>query len=409
MNIDVGLLAYLVYNIVLLFNYDYYLQTSDIPVADDGGLADMPDILLCSSNAFIGEFKWFKNREFEGIVGPNVTIISHNVTGVKAKPCSGNHDQLQVLTFNGSKIDRNQFQQYAVFVIMSPFASNASVQVRRTGGQFIIPIPHQNNPYLQNVSSWPLEFQFTKAVAENTLVMPETGSYGRIHTTTTRTWLRRTDFAGLWGKLQEQPAYSLTSALNAEPLVGLTRANIFLVNVPVMRTEQSQLLVQTFQSAFSSWGGAFSVAWGLYYFLFGSPRMEPFGVVALYMFGRTTKRKVHELYLQRKEDIKRNSSILPNAGNSTPYGPPHGIHDERETQLKEQRHREMEARIEMLEAVLGDFYLDMALFRKENEEKKSWFKSAFRHRSGGAQGKTFIQIEEGGPKTSFETHRMGQL
>lgn len=157
--------------------------------------------------------------------------------------------------------------------------------------------------------------------------------------------------------------------------------------------------------------------------------MDPFGFFALYILGRSTKRILAERYFAEKKDSSlNNNNKISNGGPST-KGSTRGNdsksalsndynnhHDDLEAQEKKDRkYRDLEARIISLEAVLDDFYLDLSPFRKEKEEeqKKSptWYRRTFSSKAKDEKDGTFVQIEDMGRKTSYESesYRMGQM
>ncbi|KAF9962473.1 hypothetical protein BGZ72_004842 [Mortierella alpina] len=292
----------------------------------------------------------------------------------------------------------------------------------------------ENNPYLREQSTWPPLFHESRDIVENLYAITNTNQEGRLRTTITKTWHRREDFVGLWGYFQDQPTYSAVSQF-ASYYTNLTDETTRIhFNTPVTSFEQSQVLIQTFQSAFSSWGGAFGVAWGFFYFLFGAPRMDPFGFFALYILGKSTKRIIANRYFAEKKD----SSIInnhqhhssSNSGSdpstkvsqrghgstsalSQDYN--HDSNDLEAQQKKELRYRDLEARIFSLEAVLDDFYLDLSPFRKEKEEEqqqsRSWISRTFSSKTKDENDGAFVQMDDKGVKTSYESesYRMGQM
>ncbi|KAF9967906.1 hypothetical protein BGZ70_007771 [Mortierella alpina] len=241
----------------------------------------------------------------------------------------------------------------------------------------------------------------------------------RLRTVITKTWRRRKDFLGLWGYFEDEPTYSAATQFSSFVEVNSSDVTRFRVYVPVTTFENSQVLIQTFQSAFSSWGGAFGVAWGFFYFLFGTPRMDPFGFFALYILGSSTKRILAERYFAEKKDGSLQST---KKNDNSAYGHPGSKQsalsqqdDLEAQQKKEQKYRDLEARIVSLEAVLDDFYLDLSPFRKEKEDDSqrapSWYRRTFSSKAKDEKDGAFVQIEDRGPKTSYESesYRMGQM
>ncbi|KAF9574721.1 hypothetical protein EC968_005726 [Mortierella alpina] len=345
-------------------------------------------------------------------------MITHSVKDLSRNgPCGADHDLLTVISLNGEKVNRTKYSHLYFPIGLDVFGSS-----NRTMAQaYIIAMPHEP-------STWPKGFEESPDVVDNLYTTATTRQMARLRTTFTKTWRCRKDFVGLWGYFQDKPAYSVSSQFLTYPAINQNRnVTEVRVYVPTRSFENSQVLIQTFQSAFSSWGGAFGVAWGFFYFLFGSPRMDPFGFFALYILGRSTKRILEERYFA--ENKKKDDSILKDDPSTTTTTAAakgstrvHGgstsalSHDFKDPQddleaqqRKDQKYRDLEARIVSLESVLDDFYLDLSPFRKEKEEEKpkkssSWYRRTFSNKTKDEKDGTFVQIEEDvGRKTSYES------
>ncbi|KAG9327162.1 hypothetical protein KVV02_000878 [Mortierella alpina] len=441
---DLGLFAFAVYNIVLLFRYEFFLQSSENTATEANPFVEFPDIILCTTNSYVYKpaMSWFTDNEFtKSLQGPNVTLIAHTVKDINNGPCNIKHDLLTVVTLNGEKVNRTKYSHLYIPLSMNPFSFGRSNDSLTPA--YIIAMPHENNPYVNNRSAWPLGFEESRDVVENLYATPNTKQEARIRTTITKTWRRRKDFIGLWGYFEDQPTYSAATQFITYSSVNQT-ADFSLIQayVPTTSFENSQVLIQTFQSAFSSWGGAFGVAWGFFYFLFGSPRMDPFGFFALYILGRSTKRILEERYFAEKKDSSNlkndhhNNSSSDHPSTTTKVSSRRDLssksaflhdynqHDNdleaQQQHKKDQKYRDLEARIVSLEAVLDDFYLDLSPFRKEKEEEdsqksSSWYRRTFSSKTNKAKkdekDAMFVQIEDRGRKTSYESenYRMGQM
>ncbi|KAF9273513.1 hypothetical protein BGZ68_001430 [Mortierella alpina] len=419
--VNLGLFAFAVYNIILLFRYEFFLQSAETLVTEENPLVEMPDILVCMSSSLIwaSAMNWYTNGAYtDGYKGPNITMISHNGTDIyRNGPCDTYHRLLSVISLNGEKVNRTMYTHLLIPIGTNPFAPANDT----TDPSFVIALPHQNNPYLQDKSTWPPRFKEKRDVADNLYAVTNARQQARLRTTITKTWYRRNDFVGLWGYFKDEPGYSVATRFalyNMKNNTGSELKTEVLVTVPVSSIEQSQVLIQTFQSAFSSWGGAFGVAWGFFYFLFGTP---------------STKRVLAERYFAEKKDSSlnnnnNNNNKISNGGPST-KGSTRGndsksalsndynnSHDDLEAQEKKDgKYRDLEARIISLEAVLDDFYLDLSPFRKEKEEEQkksqSWYRRTFSSKAKDEKDGTFVQIEDMGRKTSYESesYRMGQV
>ncbi|CAO3565227.1 unnamed protein product [Mortierella alpina] len=418
--VNLGLFAFAVYNVMLLFRYEFFLQSTENMVTADNPWVDFPDVLICSatSSVFSPAMTWFTDNNItRSLQGPNITLVTHDVRDINHNgPCNVQHDLLTVITVNGEKVNRTKYTHLEIPLGMDVFGSNNDSTIQA----YIMTLPHENNPYLQDSLTWPVGFEESRDIVDNLYATAHAKQEARLRTTITKTWRRRKDFVGLWGYLEDKPIYSATTQFNSyaamNQAIPVTR---FRVYVPVTSFENSQVLIQTFQSAFSSWGGAFGVAWGFFYFLFGTPRMDPFGFIALYILGRSNKRIIAEHYFAEKKDgsLHHNNKNINSASGlpvskQSAFSPQDDLESQ---QKKEQKYRDLEARIVSLEAVLDDFYLDLSLFRKEEEDSSqrapSWYRRTFSSKAKDEKDGAFVQIEERGAKTSYESesYRMGQM
>ncbi|KAF9334325.1 hypothetical protein BG006_002352 [Podila minutissima] len=150
-------------------------------------------------------------------------------------------------------------------------------------------------------------------------------------------------------------------------------------------------------NSFAAWGGWFSVVWGVFYILFGAPRLDPFGLVALCFMTNKAKRKILKAYgpLPRQPpsthgpdvDPSRRMSIASDTSMSSfandpimhdqmsPIAP--GDYSKMATQNNpHQTQRMVDQRFRRLERMLSEFYLNMPtddLQEEEEEGKRGWF------------------------------------
>ncbi|ORZ26607.1 hypothetical protein BCR41DRAFT_202676 [Lobosporangium transversale] len=73
-----------------------------------------------------------------------------------------------------------------------------------------------------------------------------------------------------------------------------------------MELASRQVLLVSAPDAFSSWGGLFSLVFGVFYMLFGSRRMSPFGIIQKYMLRSRTKAMIANIYGNWKRDSSGN-------------------------------------------------------------------------------------------------------
>ncbi|KAG0356884.1 hypothetical protein BG005_004148 [Podila minutissima] len=161
--------------------------------------------------------------------------------------------------------------------------------------------------------------------------------------------------------------------------------------------EHTQILVTSIPSAFASWGGWFSVVWGVFYILFGSPRLDPFGLVALCFMTNKAKRKILKAYGPLPQqppsthgpdaDPSRRMSNVSNISVSS-FATDPIMHDQMSPiapgdyskmaiqNIPHQTQRMVDQRFRRLERMLSEFYLNMPTDDLQEEEeggKRGWF------------------------------------
>ncbi|KAG0208018.1 hypothetical protein BGX28_000906 [Mortierella sp. GBA30] len=336
----------------------------------------MPDIVVCTAYGYIDNMLWQGFGEaVKGVNAPEVNVSTYNITGNKGNPCAPSHDRMTVITLKNRTVDRGMFQYYSFSILPNPLHINEQFSVIPA---YVIVLPNRINPYGTDMSKWPSGFQFSRDVADNLYGIPQTRSTSWVRSTPSKTWLRRLDFMGLFGISQEMPSYTVSTSITTySQLLSTSRV---LVIVPSTNIEQSQLLITTIQSALSSWGGAFSLVWSVYYAFFGTPRMDPFGWVIIYLFAKTTKRKVIEYYnsqdggfLDKEADSMK---VLPTSQRPRSYNLNRGSiqswceGEETPEMEKDRRLYEVEFKTKRLEAILNDYYLNLEMFKTDEPEKK---------------------------------------
>ncbi|KAF9290543.1 hypothetical protein BGZ68_006779 [Mortierella alpina] len=104
----------------------------------------------------------------------------------------------------------------------------------------------------------------------------------------------RSDIWGLFGSTEAEQEYSIETLW-----IPLSTNNYSIIDVYLAQGSHNdtQILVTSIPRAFADWGGAFSVAWAIFFFFFGAPRVDPFGIISR-LIGRKTQRYVTTFYGQ---------------------------------------------------------------------------------------------------------------
>ncbi|KAG0326149.1 hypothetical protein BGZ99_010054 [Dissophora globulifera] len=113
----------------------------------------------------------------------------------------------------------------------------------------------------------------------------------------------RNDFWGLFGSYNQTMEYTVDSTVESYYIANRT---ITTFKIPVMGLRSQQVLLVSASEAFSSWGGAFSFVFGMFYIIFGSRRITPFGLIQKFLMRATTKSKIANVYGNWKRDKNGN-------------------------------------------------------------------------------------------------------
>ncbi|KAG0027705.1 hypothetical protein BGZ81_005345 [Podila clonocystis] len=111
--------------------------------------------------------------------------------------------------------------------------------------------------------------------------------------TNIQTLVLRKDFWGLLGETEEVPKRSVSAVGSSFFRSGGSKIEIYM---PKKEIHQKQIPLTSLSDALAEWGGWFSVVWGVFYFFFGSPRLDPFGLIAMLFMSNKTKRRILKAY-----------------------------------------------------------------------------------------------------------------
>ncbi|KAF9211325.1 hypothetical protein BGZ59_008233 [Podila verticillata] len=240
-----------------------------------------------------------------------------------------------------------------------------------------------------------------------TILITQDNTLMTVQAVNVETYALRSDIWGYFGSLYKVPQRSVQTENTSAYYSGQSRIQIFF---PKEEIVQRQILLTSIPSAFADWGGWFSVVWSLFYILFGSPRLDPFGLVALLFMTNKAKRKILKAYgplpqqpirpdgpddpfQHRMSTTSTATSISSFASDPTLYNkmsPTYSISSSQfsptspgdYSKISVQQHSHyhtqpmMGQRFRRLERRLSEFYLNMRtddLQDKEEGEKRGWF------------------------------------
>ncbi|KAG0249893.1 hypothetical protein BG011_008845 [Mortierella polycephala] len=376
--LDAGLVLFAAYKVKAVLDNEYYLQTASKPAQGEDAMIEMPDVMICTIECKVNPPKWYQNDLVLETGGPAISIVELNITGQSGTPCSGPYNMLTILSLGDEKVNRKEYDRYEFFIVTGP-SGNAYGAAVKSSAQVLV-VPNRDNPFALNNGVLPKGYICPPDLVYNLYGVAQSDSTTWVRMTPATTKLRKSGILGLFGLLQDQVKYSVTSSVSTYSKLLYTPDYVsdsnIVVNVPTETIEQKEIVINTIPNALGSWGGAFSVVWGLFYFLFGSSRMDPFGFFAIYVFGRqgkrrisrqfTTWRKEQPQYDEERQGLRQSQETLADVplGESLPFQQhldPFSD-SEKTTQQQDRRHRMLLSRINNLEAILREYYLNMELF-----------------------------------------------
>ncbi|KAK3810160.1 MAG: hypothetical protein J3Q66DRAFT_352285 [Benniella sp.] len=123
----------------------------------------------------------------------------------------------------------------------------------------------------------------------------QTGTTTYITSSLTFRWRLRGDFFG-WFSMHggSVPDAMVSSTIEAVP--SSPGKTVLVMIIPITASEEFESLVLSIGGALGSWGGVFSLVGSIYYFLFGTGKMTPFGYVQRFLLRRGTKRMIKRDY-----------------------------------------------------------------------------------------------------------------
>ncbi|KAG0095953.1 hypothetical protein BGZ93_005204 [Podila epicladia] len=171
----------------------------------------------------------------------------------------------------------------------------------------------------------------------------------------------RTDFWGYFGTLNKTTVRSVETESTSAFYNGSTEIQVFF---PRKELDHRQILLTSIPSAFAAWGGWFSVVWGIFYILFGSPPYVPDADPSRRMSNSSTMTSMSSY----ATDSTMHGQMSPTAL---------GDYSKMATQsIPYQTQRMVDQRFRRLERMLSEFYLNMPtddLQEEEEEGKRGWF------------------------------------
>ncbi|KAG0038941.1 hypothetical protein BGZ83_002948, partial [Gryganskiella cystojenkinii] len=205
-------------------------------------------------------------------------------------PCEEQDDLMTVITMGNAPINVTNFF-YMRFIIAPRKETALGNYSTWYSGVFIV--PSQANPYARIGGSLSSIVRRPSSLESNSYYPQQARSMVDIHVEPKATKVIHTGIWGLFGASEEELQYSVSSSSNTRA----SNENMSAIDVVLssVSLNQTQILVTSIPSAFADWGGAFSAAWAIFYFCFGAPRLNPFGMISR-LIRRKTQRSITKFY-----------------------------------------------------------------------------------------------------------------
>ncbi|KAG0348232.1 hypothetical protein BG004_005628 [Podila humilis] len=417
---DAGLAYYAYSKVRDVLSRDYFLQTIERDRLYFDNMMDFPDIMICSNRTmFYGGDSG--HTILTDVTGRNITNstfeIADETLPIYADICN-DQQRLTILSTEGRNINVTQNSD-ELFVIFPN-----TVDVEHTLKEKLICCQKcslTKRFTLQHVDECRMDFHCTKlnvlhhewtSLYDDSIQLMSNATGVSVQIMNVLTYELRDDFWAYFGSIKPKPRRKVLTRPSSYVHGGGSRVDIGL---PKFEMHYKQIPITSIPSAFADWGGAFSVVWGVFYILFGAPRLDPFGLIGILFMTKKSKRKIMRAYgpLQQKPEYPGGpdadgraqrrmstsssaSSMFSHATSPTIYQPygsppfpqtpstmPSGLeHDPKQISIQQQLHKQqsesqqrLDERFRRLERMLSEFYLNMPadkmIEEEENEKRKS--------------------------------------
>ncbi|KAF9354255.1 hypothetical protein BGX34_011127 [Mortierella sp. NVP85] len=277
-----GLGAFAVDRIVRVTKQEYYAQTRTVTLLNQTKYE--ADIVICADKAIA----YYDNTTMN-VITKNLKDPSIPPGYIVPSPCFPEHNVMFVFWYK----EMSRTIRYT-----SDLTTLIRLETNTTTDVAVVAMTRAHNVYGNHKTIPENEAKDYFFNVYNThFVRPGETTSIFVHPRILRT-LRR-DWLGLFRVYNETKQTGLTSTIETVSTPGIT---MFRVKAPISWQEDEEVLFLDIPGAVATWGGVFSLVVSVFYLLFGSGRLSPFGVVQTYLVHSSTKRRLRDAYLQRNED-----------------------------------------------------------------------------------------------------------
>ncbi|KAI7826086.1 hypothetical protein BC939DRAFT_447753 [Gamsiella multidivaricata] len=303
------LICYGVFKIIDLDSREFFIKTTRTETTREKPYQPFPDVMICTRGGVVEASLLL---EFNAAA----TIRHYSLPSGFLGPCGQGDDTLAIVSMNNATVDC--IENTSLGLSINPANTSSAVEFSRYHATVII-TSGQSNPYVQP-GALSQDINQPEDLYINTYTVPHNMTGIDIRVVPKSTRVIGKDFWGLFGNHESENMQSISSTATTYTEIGETNIYVF---VPSYSLEDEQILVTPVLRVFSDWGGAFSAAWGVFYFFFGSSRVEPFGLITARFLRRKTKRNIAAKYGYLASDLEANkpeeSSLV---STSQPLYPP---------------------------------------------------------------------------------------
>ncbi|KAG0356885.1 hypothetical protein BG005_004149 [Podila minutissima] len=280
---DAGLIFYGYTKVRDILSREYVLQITEMPRSSFNNIMSFPDIMMCSTGTRLSD-----SSRLLDVNNNNINITMINITAVTQQmyhDLCNKHAWLTIFSTKNQLVNVTQNEDSVYNIMLGTLPD-----VNEEFYSWFYVAPNYDNPFLTGKDvpheTWSDFWDNNFAISQNYTTL-------QIQVTNVQTYVLRKDFWGLLGETEDVPKRSVSAVGSSFFRSGASRVDIYL---PKKEIHQKQIPLTSLSSGFAEWGGWFSVVWGVFYFFFGSPRLDPFGLIAMFFMSNKTKRRILKAY-----------------------------------------------------------------------------------------------------------------
>ncbi|KAF9362592.1 hypothetical protein BGX34_005863 [Mortierella sp. NVP85] len=260
----------------------------------------LPDLLVCTAGATVSDYdRMVFNYTSYPLKGPTIAADEY-----MPSPCSlPEHDTVYTFVFNfgpGQELPKKNLDE---ILRQITFATTNTIPIQFTlihGQSDIYYGKPKKKPDMRGEENGYASEGLDDGVYNNHYAQIGTTTYISSHSVFIKRL--RGDILGYLNWHGDDTFFDpqVTSTVEAVPSPGKTQ---LVMIIPMTATEEVETLVVSIGDAVGSWGGVFSLVATVYYLLFGTGKMIPFGYVQQFLLRRGTKKMIKREYAEEKSSL----------------------------------------------------------------------------------------------------------